>query len=139
MFFFLVHRANCNPLPYSYNDPKMQTKDLGRVVQQIQTMTGLKRVLSYVLTMSHTHFRVNPLYSCLNVKELLAWNRCNIWSLGDCYKTWTHNHLICKWTLNHLTKLTKWLSCVVSTYLCSAFDCMFLLCHICISEWIHTL
>ena len=35
------------------------------------------------------------LYSCLNVKELLAPNRCNIWSLNDCNKTWTHNHLVC--------------------------------------------
>ena len=29
----------------------------------------------------------------------------------------THNHLICKRTLNHFAKLGKWLSCVVSTYL----------------------
>ena len=26
---------------------------------------------------------------------------------------WTHNHLVCKWTLNVLSKLVKWLSCVV--------------------------
>ena len=29
----------------------------------------------------------------------------------------TNNHLVCKQTLNHLVKLTKSLSCVVSTYL----------------------
>ena len=32
-----------------------------------------------------------------------------------------------------------WLSCVVSTYLYGAFDCMFLSCHVRVSEWIHTL
>ena len=57
----------------------------------------------------------------------------------DCSGTRTHNHLVYKWTLNHMAKLAKWLSCVVSTYLYSAFDCVFLSCHICVSEWIHTL
>ena len=52
------------------------------------------------------------LYSCLNVKELLARSRREIR---------THNHLIYKRTLNHSPKLANWLSCVVSTYLCGAF------------------
>ena len=59
--------------------------------------------------------------------------------LGDCNWTRTHNHLVRKQELNHLTKLAKWLSCVVSTYLYGAFDCMFLSCHVRISGWIHTL
>ena len=50
--------------------------------------------------------------------------------LSDCNGTRTHNHLVYKRTLNHLAKLAKWLSCVVSTYLYSAFDCMFLSCHV---------
>ena len=29
------------------------------------------------------------------------------------------------WALNHLDKLAKWLSCVVSIDLYDAFDCMF--------------
>ena len=67
------------------------------------------------------HVRVSEwihitLYSCLNVRELLAQNRRDIWSLSDYNKTWTHNHLVRKWTLNHLAKLAKWLSCVMSTY-----------------------
>ena len=33
----------------------------------------------------------------------------------------THNHLVCYWTPNHLTKLGKRLSCVVSTYLHDVF------------------
>ena len=49
------------------------------------------------------------------------------------------NHLVLKRTLNHLAKLTKRLSCVLSTYLYGAFNCMFLSCHICVSEWIHAL
>ena len=78
-------------------------------------------------------------YSCLNVKELLARRRREIWSLSDCNWTQNHNHLVHKQTLNHLAKLTNWLSCVVSTYLYGAYDYMFLSCHIRVSEWIHTL
>ena len=40
------------------------------------------------------------------------------------------NHLVLKRTLNHLAKLTKRLSCVLSTYLYGAFNCMFLSCHV---------
>ena len=73
------------------------------------------------------------MYSCLNVKELLAQNRCDIWSLSDCSGIRTHNHLVRKRTLDHLAKLAKWLSCVVNTYIYGAFDC-----HVRV-EWIHTL
>ena len=59
--------------------------------------------------------------------------------LCDCNGTRTHYHLVCKRTLNHLAKLTKWLNWVVSTYLYGAFDCIILLCHVRGSEWIHTL
>ena len=80
----------------------------------------------------------STLYICLNVKELLARSRREIWSLSDCNWTRTHNYLVHKRTLNHLAKLARWLSCVVSIYLYSAFDCMFLSCHVRVSEWIHT-
>ena len=49
--------------------------------------------------------RESTLHKCLNVKKLLPRNRRDIWSLRD----------------------SKWLSCVVSTYLYGAFD------------WIYTL
>ena len=55
----------------------------------------------------------STLYSCLNVKELLARSRREIWSLSDCNWIRTHNHLVRKGTLNHLAKLAdlaKWLS-----------------------------
>ena len=59
----------------------------------------------YILVMSHTRFRVNPHYSCLNVQELLARSRRKIWSLSDCNRTRTHKHLVHKQTLKLLAKL----------------------------------
>ena len=68
------------------------------------------------------------LYSCLNVKELLAWRRCEIWSLSDCNWTRTHNHLVRKRTLNHLAKLVIFLN-----------DWAVLWVLICISIWVYVL
>ena len=51
-------------------------------------------------------------------------------SLSDCYLTRTQDHLVCQRAVNYLAKLTKSLSCVLSTYLYSAFDCMFLSCDV---------
>ena len=85
----------------------------------------------YVLSMLRTCFRVNP-------NSVVAWmSRCDIWSLSDCNGARTNNHLVCKRTHNHLAELAKWLSCVVSTYLYRAFDCMFFSCHLSVSECIH--
>ena len=81
----------------------------------------------------------SALYSCLNVKELLVWIRRDIWSLSHCNGSRTHNHLVCQLTLNHLIEVNKWLSCVVCSNLYSGFNCMFLSCGVCLSEWIHTL
>ena len=85
----------------------------------------------YVIIMSRTSFRVdlNSIVS-LNVKQILARSRRHIWSLSDSNGIRTHNHLFRKQTLNHLAKPAKWLSCVVSTYLHSAFDCMLLSSHV---------
>ena len=43
----------------------------------------------------------------MSVKELLAWNSRDIWSLSDRNGIWTHSFLVCKQTLNQLAKLTK--------------------------------
>ena len=69
--------------------------------------------------MSRTYFRMNPhSIVCLNVKELFSRNTHDIWSLSDSNGIRTHNnHLVRKQKLNHLAKLVKWLSCVVSAYL----------------------
>ena len=74
-----------------------------------------------------SYFEISKNYQ----NEKLGKNECN-W-------TRTHNHFVHKQTLNHLAKLAKWLSCVVSTYLYGAFDCMFLSCHVRVSAWIHIL
>ena len=37
-----------------------------------------------------------------------------------CKRNRTHSHLVPQQTLNHLARLAKWMSCVVSTYLYSA-------------------
>ena len=61
----------------------------------------------YLLIMSRTC--ESTLCSCLNVKELLAWSRREIWSLSDCNWTRIQNHLVhkrAKWLSVHLQ--TKW-------------------------------
>ena len=70
---------------------------------------------------------------------LLTQSRREIWSLSDCNWTQTQNHLVRKRTLNHLAKLGKWLSCVLNTYLYSAFDCMFVSCHVCVRVKPHSI
>ena len=77
----------------------------------------------------HAFQKKSSIYNCLNIKEILAPNMRNIWSLSDCNRTRTQNDLVSKRTLNHLEKLGEWLSCVVSTYLHGAFDHMLLSCH----------
>ena len=70
-------------------------------------MTESSYHVTYAFYSGFTH------YSYLNVKEILAQNRRNIWSLSDCNGIRTHNHLVQKRTLNHLAKLislAKWLS-----------------------------
>ena len=69
------------------------------------TALKLLTVCSYHVTYA---FQSEPtFYSCLNVKELLAQNRCEMWSVSGCSWTRTHNHLVRKWTLNQAIALTK--------------------------------
>ena len=77
-------------------------------------------------------------YNYLNVKKLLLQSRRKICSLSNCNWTQTHNHLVCKQTLNHSAKQSERLASVVCFYLCSAYDCMILSCLVSVSEWIHT-
>ena len=79
----------------------------------------------YVLMVSRTSFCVSAHFIvCLNVKKLLTRRRRHIWSLSKSKETGTHNKLVCERTLKNLAQLAKWFSCVVSTFLYSAFDCM---------------
>ena len=68
---------------------------------------------------THAFQSESTLYSCLNSKERLAWNSGNTWSLIGSNGIQTHNHLVCKQTLNHLAKLAKWLGCVVWVLICT--------------------
>ena len=76
-----------------------------------------------VLVMSRTCFRVNPhfIVAWMSRNSLLETGAKSA-SLSDCNRARTHNHLVRKRTLNHLIKLVKWLSFVVSTYLYGAFN-----------------
>ena len=60
----------------------------------------------------------STLYSCLNVKELLARSRREIWNVSDCNWTRIHSHLVRKRTLNHLAilKCGFWNVYVTRTY-----------------------
>ena len=80
----------------------------------------------YILYRSRTRFRVNlhpQVYSYLNTKQLLVRKKCDNWSLSDSNRIRNHNHLLVrKRTINHLAKLGKWWSCILSSFLYSAFD-----------------
>ena len=111
------------------------------MIQPCCEYLSVRCIWLYVFITSSTFFKwiqISTFYSCLNIEELLTRNRHDIWSLSDCNGIRTHYNLVPKGTLNNLAKLVNWLSCVVSTYLYSAFDCMFLSCHVRDSEWIHT-
>ena len=56
---------------------------------------------------TYTFQSESTLYSCLNVKELLARSRLKLWRRSDFNWTRTQKHLVRKRTLNHLA---KWLS-----------------------------
>ena len=58
----------------------------------------------------------------LNVKELLAGNRSDIWIVSDSLGIWTPHRLIRKRTLDHLAKLGKWLVGWVFVYKLSSCD-----------------
>ena len=49
----------------------------------------------------------STIYSCLNIKELFARNRCHIWSLSDCNKIQTHSNLVCKKTFSQTGQMIE--------------------------------
>ena len=78
-------------------------------------------VCSYHVT--YAFLSVSTLYSCLNVKELLAQSRRKIWSLSDCNWTRTH-HLVTELCnpqlLTHpfvLKNSYVYIHCIVAKYL----------------------
>ena len=81
--------------------------------QNIMKMSNTTTVCSCHVT--YAFQRESTLYSCLNVKELLARRRREIWRWSDYNWTRTQNHLVLKQTLNHLAKLVLGLSPVAVT------------------------
>ena len=105
----------------------------GAISEGELTSTWIRQV-----SFQHAMMFVSTIISLfISQKENLEWKAKCI--KNGCNWTRTENQLVLKRTLNHLAKLTKWLSCVLSIYLYGAFDFMFLSCHGRISEWIHTL
>ena len=97
-------------------------------------------IWQYVIIISRITFRVNPHpVVCVNFKELLVRSRQHSWSLSDSKEVRTHNHIVGKRTRKHIARLAKWVSCVVSTYIYGAFDCMVLLCRVRVPELIQIL
>ena len=86
--------------------------------------------------MSHMRLEWNYICNCVNVKAPCSKHTHSL-KMSECSVTWTQSKLVCKRKLNHLTKLVKWLSCVVSTYLYFALILCF--CHVTYGlEWIYT-
>ena len=103
----------------------------GQMIELCCENLSARCIWQYLIIMSRTSFRVNPhSIAFLNVKGLLAWSRRHILSLSDNNVIRTYNHLVRKRTLNHLAKLKKRLSCVVSNFLYGTFDCILLSCHV---------
>ena len=73
--------------------------------QNISNITVWLTVCYYHVT--YAFQSKSTLYGCLNVKEFLAQNRRDIWRLSDSNVIRTHNHLVCKRTLNNLAKLAS--------------------------------
>ena len=86
-----------------------------------------------------------PVFSCILTEygEIRSISPYSVRMLDNMYQNnseyghFLRSDWVCQKTLNHLDKLAKWLSCVVSAYLYGSYDCMLLSCHTCILEWIH--
>ena len=92
---------------------------LSNVFKTIKHLTmALKNYIHGLCYYHITHMfqSESTLYSCLNVKEVHAWNRRNVWSLSNSNKIQTQNQLVHKQTLNHLAKLTWFESCCCCVY-----------------------
>ena len=134
--------SDCNGTPT--HNPLIRKRTVNHLTKLVKWLSSNVSTHLYVhLTVYSYHVTYafqskSTLYIFLNIKELLCSNMRYILSLSDCNGTRTYNLLVYKRTLSHLAKLTKWLNCVLSTYLYGVFHFMFLSCHVRISEWIYT-
>ena len=79
-------------------------------------------------------FYMNQTYNLISESVLVS----DVNLLRDCNGTWSLKHLVRKRTLNHLSKLAKWLDCAVIDYLYGALTVYFIMLRTCL-EWIYTL
>ena len=135
-FKWLERDSNQQPLSTETNTQPFRQN--GKIIDLCYEYFSVRETWLYVIIMSRTRFRVNQHYIvCLDVMEVLAESKRHIWSLRDVNDSRTHNHLVRKRTLGHLSKLAKWLSCIVTIYMYGAFDCMLFSCQVRVSEWNH--
>ena len=137
---FKLQQRHSHPKPPKAETNTQPFTETGQLIELSCEHLSVRYIWLHVIIMSRTSFRVHR-YSIvlMNVKELLAPRRRHIWNSSDSKEMLTDNHWVRKGILNHLPKLAKWLSCVVSTYLPDAFDCMLLSSHVRVWEWINTL
>ena len=116
MHYFFWFASVCNSVLQCEFYVNIQGMSMLGKVEVLWDCIRIRSIWSMIVCSFHITYAFHSestLYSCLNVKELLAWNRRKIWSLSDCNWTRTHNHLVRKRTLDHLAKLAslaKWLS-----------------------------
>ena len=98
-----------------FNEAKLgstRDSDVTELANNIDVMTGrncFSSILILVVCYYHVTYAFHSeytLYSCLNVKELLARDRRRILRLSESDGIQTQNHLVCKRTLNHLLSKT---------------------------------
>ena len=90
---------------------RSQWRDRKNSYHEKKILTIFRKLVTPILTVCSYHLTYalqseSTLYICLNVKELLPWNKRDICNLSDCNGTRIHNHLVPKQTLNRLAKLT---------------------------------
>ena len=105
-FLGVLIKAICDLWIYTIEWVKHIVKQSQAVHLKFQTCFSL-----HVISISRTSFTVNLLCSCLNAKESLARNRCDIWSLSEINGIRTHNYVVRKQTLNQIAKLGQLCSC----------------------------
>ena len=133
-------QTSSDPQPISTETNTQPLRLTGQMIELCCEYLSERCIWLYVIIVSCTSFRANRhSIVSLNVKELICWSRRYIWGLSGRNEIRTQNHLVRKQALNHLTKLAKWLNCVVSTFRYGAFDCMFLSYDVRVSDRIHTL
>ena len=78
-------QLDLNPEPLG---SKMNTQPFGQaglIIELCSEYLSVRCIWLYLFVMSLTRFQSeSTLYSCMNVKEILAWSRRKIWNLSDC-------------------------------------------------------